>query len=108
MHVIGDVEGKAAIIVDDIISTGTSAAEAVHTLKRHGARDVYLCATHPVFSPGAVEKLRASGLKEIIVSNTIPADAGGLENLRVLSVANLLGEAIRRIHKSESVSSLFV
>jgi ribose-phosphate pyrophosphokinase len=108
MHVIGNVEGRNVLIVDDMISTATSVADAARALKKHNAKDVYIVATHPVLAGKAVEKLAKAPIKEIIVSDTIPVEGKELPNLRVLSIANLLGEAIRRIHKSESVSSLFV
>jgi ribose-phosphate pyrophosphokinase len=108
MHVIGEVKGKTVILVDDMISTGTSITEAARACVSHGAREVYLCATHPVFAGSAVEKIRKAAIKEVVVSDTIPLDGKEFPNLKVLSIANLLGEAIRRIHKSESVSSLFV
>lgn len=108
MHIIGNVENRNVLIVDDMISTATSVADATRALKNRGAREVYICATHPVLAGGAVERLRKAPIKEIIVSDTIPLGTKDLPNLKVLSIANLLGEAIRRIHKSESVSSLFV
>lgn len=108
MHVIGEVQGRNVLIVDDMISTGTSLADASRTLKNNGAKAVYTCATHPVMAGNAVEKLRRSPIQEIVVTDTIPLNGKELPNLKVLSIANLLGEAIRRIHKSESVSSLFV
>jgi ribose-phosphate pyrophosphokinase len=108
MHVIGEVAGKTVVLVDDMISTGTSISEAAKACAAKGAKDVYICATHPVMAGQAVEKLRKAAIKEVVVTDTIPLDGKNLPNLRVLSIANLLGEAIRRIHKSESVSSLFV
>ncbi len=108
MHIIGEVRGKTVILVDDMISTGTSITEAATRCRTEGAREVFICATHPVLAGNAVEKLRKAQLKEVVVTDTIPLDGKDLPNLRVLSIANLLGEAIRRIHKSESVSSLFV
>ena len=108
MHVIGEVEGRNVILVDDMISTGTSIAEAARACRNNGAKDIYICATHAVLSDKAVEKLDKASLKEVVVTDTIPLDGKNLSNLRVLSIANLLGEAIRRIHHSESVSSLFV
>lgn len=108
MHVIGNVEGRNVLIVDDMISTGTSVADAARALKKNNCKDVYICATHPVMAGKAVEKMTKAPIKEIIVSDTIPLDGKEMTNLKVLSIANLLGEAIRRIHKSESVSSLFV
>jgi ribose-phosphate pyrophosphokinase len=108
MHVIGEVSGKTVVLVDDMISTGTSITEAARACRSHGARDVYLCATHPVLSGSAVDKLKKAPIKEVVVTDTIPLDGKDTGNIRVQSIANLLGEAIRRIHKSESVSSLFV
>lgn len=104
--VIGDVKDKNVIIVDDIVSTGGSVAKAVTLLKEKGARKVYVMATHAVFCGRAVEKLRDAPLTEIIVTDTIPVTAP-IERLRVLSVAELLGEALHRIHTNKSVSTLF-
>ncbi len=107
--VIGEVEGKNVIVADDMIATGGSIAEAARVLKEKGARDLYLCATHPVFAGDAVEKLKKAPVKEIVITDTIPIRGKGDDpRIRVVSVANLLGEAIRRIHSNESVSSLFV
>lgn len=104
--VIGEVKDKNVIIVDDIISTGGSVAKAARLLKEKGARKVYVMATHPVFCGRAVEKLRDAPLTEIIVTDTIPVTAP-IERLQVLSVAELLGEALHRIHTNKSVSTLF-
>ena len=108
VHIIGEVEGRNVLLVDDMIATGNSIVNAASACKKNGARDVYICATHPVLAGQAVEKLQNSPVKEIIVTDSIPIRDGSLSNLKVLSVANLVGEAIRRIHKSESVSSLFL
>ena len=108
MHVIGDVKDRNVVLVDDMISTGTSITEAAHRLKKEGAKDIYIAATHAVLAGKAVEKLQKAPVKEVVVTDTIPITGKSLPNLRVLSVAELLGEAIRRIHHSESVSSLFV
>ena len=111
MHVIGDVKGRNVVLVDDIISTATTMAQAASAAKREGARDVYICATHPIFVGDAIKKLNNAPIRELIVTDTIPTSHDRfkkLKGLRVLTVANLIGEAIRRIHKSESVSSLFV
>jgi ribose-phosphate pyrophosphokinase len=109
MHVIGDVAKRNVVLVDDMISTGTSISEAARACRTHGAKDIYICATHAVLAGSAVEKLSKAPIKEVVVTDTIPLDGKEkqLENLRVLSIANLVGEAIRRIHHSESVSSLF-
>jgi ribose-phosphate pyrophosphokinase len=110
MHVIGDVQNRNVILVDDMVSTGTSIVEAARVCRKNGAKDIYICATHAVLAGKAVEKLQTAPIKEIIVTDTIPLDGKekSLPNLRALSIAPLLGEAIRRIHHSESVSSLFM
>ena len=109
MHVIGEVEGRNVILVDDMISTGTSITEAARACRKNGAKDIYICATHAVLAGKAVEKLSKAPIKEVVVTDTIPLDGKEKElpNLRILTIANLLGEAIRRIHYSESVSGLF-
>jgi ribose-phosphate pyrophosphokinase len=107
MHIIGDVEGRNVILVDDMISTATSITEAAKHCRKKGAKDIYICGTHAVFSGKAVEKLQKAPVKEVVVTDTIPLDGREFSNLRVLSIANLLGEAIRRIHHSESISALF-
>jgi len=109
MHVIGDVKGKNCILLDDMIDTGGSISGAARALREDGARDIYCVATHPVLSADAAEKLRSADFKEIVVTNTIPmSPEKKLPNMTVLSIAPLFGEAIRRIHNGESVSSLFV
>ena len=108
MHVIGDVKDRNVVLVDDMISTGTSITEAARACKNNGAGDIYIAATHAVFAGKALEKLRKAPVREVVVTDTIPLDGKELGNLKVLSIAELLGEAIRRIHHSESVSSLFV
>jgi ribose-phosphate pyrophosphokinase len=109
MHVIGEVKGRHVILVDDMISTGTSITEAARACRKNGANDIYICATHAVLAGKAVEKLAKAPVKEVVVTDTIPLDGKekDLPNLRILTIANLLGEAIRRIHHSESVSTLF-
>jgi ribose-phosphate pyrophosphokinase len=108
MNVVGDVRGKTAVLVDDMIDTAGTICEGARLLKREGARQVYACATHPVFSPPAVERLSSGLFEEVIVTNTIPMAADReFDQLTVLSMANLLGEAIWRIHEESSVSSMF-
>ncbi|MBE9112248.1 ribose-phosphate pyrophosphokinase [Nodosilinea sp. LEGE 07298] len=108
MNVVGDVRGKTAVLVDDMIDTAGTICEGARLLKQEGARHVYACATHPVFSPPAVERLSAGLFEEVIVTNTIPMTAARqFKQLTVLSMANLLGEAIWRIHEESSVSSMF-
>jgi ribose-phosphate pyrophosphokinase len=108
MHVIGEVKDRNVILVDDMISTATSITEAAKKCRREGAKDIYICGTHAVLAGKAVEKLQKAPVKEVVVTDTIPLDGKEFSNLKVLSIANLLGEAIRRIHHSESVSSLFL
>lgn len=110
MHIIGDVEGQTCLIVDDMIDTAGTLCQAADALKAHGARAVYATATHPVLSGPALERISQSCLEEVVVTNTIPTGdkLAACPKLRTLSVAQLLAEAIRRIHGDESVSSLFV
>ena len=108
LNVIGDVAGKTAVLVDDMIDTGGTIAQGAALLRKEGARQVYACATHAVFSPPAIERLSSGLLEEVIVTNTIPIrEEDRFEQLTVLSVANVLGEAIWRIHEDSSVSSMF-
>lgn len=107
MHVIGDVKNCEAIIVDDVVSTGGTLIEAAEILMKHGAKEVYASCTHAVFSGKAIEKIENSLIKELIVTDTIP-QYQTLDKIKILSVAELLGEAIKRIHLETSVSSLFV
>ncbi|MGA1263714.1 MAG: ribose-phosphate pyrophosphokinase [Prochlorothrix sp.] len=108
LNVIGDVKGKTAVLVDDMIDTAGTICEGGRLLREEGARQVYACATHAVFSPPAVERLSRGPFEEVIVTNTIPIPPENqFEQLVVLSVANLLGEAIWRIHEESSVSIMF-
>lgn len=105
---IGDVQGKNVLIVDDEVDTASSVCEAVNIVKEHGAEDIYLSFTHPTFSPPATERLRELPIKEMVTTNTIPIPPEKmLPKITVLSVAPLLGEVIRRIHKGISVGELF-
>ncbi|MBP7146803.1 MAG: ribose-phosphate pyrophosphokinase [Acidobacteria bacterium] len=110
IHVIGDVEGCDCVVVDDIIDTAGTLHGAVTALQRAGARSVRGCFTHPVLSGRALERLRESPIVEVAVTDTIPLDdtRANFEKIRVLSVAPLLGEAIRRTHTNSSISSLFM
>jgi ribose-phosphate pyrophosphokinase len=110
MTLIGNVWGKEAVILDDMITTGATLTMAAELLMRHGVRAVHACVTHPVMTRNAVSNIQGSMLQTVTVTDTIPLspEAAALEKLRVLSVAPLLGEAIRRIHNQDSVSSLFV
>jgi ribose-phosphate pyrophosphokinase len=110
MHIIGDVAGETCIIVDDMIDTAGTLCQAARALQEEGAQGIYACATHAVLSGPALQRISDSCLQEVLVTNSIPcADkVGECSKLRILSVAELLAEAIRRIHGDESVSSLFV
>ncbi len=110
MHVIGEVEGRTCLIVDDIVDTAGTLSGSVQALKSEGAGSVYGCFTHAVLSGAAVERVRASELSQTVVTNSIPIkdETRKMGRITVLSVAGLLGEAIKRIHTNSSVSSLFV
>jgi ribose-phosphate pyrophosphokinase len=110
MHIIGDVADQTCLIVDDMIDTAGTLCQAAKALKEKGARRVYASATHAVLSGPALERINDSCLEEVLVTNSIPAadKAGDCPKLKILSVAELLAEAIRRIHGDESVSSLFI
>ena len=110
VNIIGDVKGRTVLIFDDMITTAGTATEAAKLVREHGAADCCLGATHAVFAKPAVERLRGAEFKHVVVTDTIPLSAEtktGLKNLTILSVAELIGEAIRRIHTHESVSALF-
>jgi ribose-phosphate pyrophosphokinase len=108
LNVIGDVAGKTAVLVDDMIDTGGTISEGARLLRQEGARQVYACATHAVFSPPASERLSSGVFEEVIVTNTLPIpEEARFAQLTVLSVANLVGETIWRIHEDTSVSSMF-
>ena len=106
-NLIGEVKGKTAILIDDMIDTAGTITEAAKLLIKEGAKEVYACAAHPVFSGPALERIENSPIKEMIVTNTIPLKPGAPAKIVQLSIASLLGEAITRIHDDESVSSLF-
>jgi len=110
MHIIGDVQDQTCLIVDDMIDTAGTLCQAARALKEHGAREVYASATHPVLSGPALERINESCLREVVVTNTIPAadKIASCTKLRSLSVAALLAEAIKRINGDASVSSLFI
>ncbi|MCI5131581.1 MAG: ribose-phosphate pyrophosphokinase [Candidatus Electrothrix sp. EH2] len=110
MHVIGDVEGKTAILLDDMVDTAGTLCGAAARLKENGAKEVHACCAHAVLSGPAIERLNDSPIKSLVVTNSIPlADKGErCDKITVLSVGELLGEAISRIHSEDSVSYLFV
>jgi len=110
VHVIGDVEGKNVLMVDDMITTAGTMTEAVKILRAHGVKEVYLSATHAVFAPPAMERLNACEFTKVAVTDTIPIGNRAdpiKDRLVVLSVAELIGEAIHRIHHDQSVSAMF-
>ena len=108
LNVVGEVQGRDCIIPDDMIDTAGTMAEAVNALKRLGAEDVYCCATHGLLSGPAVDRLTASPVKEVVVTNTIDIPAARrFDRLRVLSIAGLLSKAVGYTHSDQSVSSLF-
>jgi ribose-phosphate pyrophosphokinase len=110
MNVIGDVEGRTCIIQDDIIDTAGTIQKAAHALAKNKAARVLACAVHGVLSGPAIQRIEESPLEELIVTNTIPdtPQRERCSKIKVLSVARLLGQAIRSIHEETSVSSLFV
>ena len=110
MNIIGEVEGRRCLILDDMIDTAGTLVNAANALMNAGARSVAACATHAVLSGPAVTRIKESALTEVVVTNTIPLsdEAKSTGRFKVVSIARLLAEAIRRIHHSDSVSSLFV
>lgn len=108
MNIVGDVRGRTAIIIDDIIDTAGTMTQAADALVDHGALDVYACGTHAVLSGPALERIEHSRIHELAVTNTIPLkEEKQLDNIHILSVAPLIGEAIIRVHEELSVSKLF-
>ncbi len=109
MNIIGEVEGKTAVLLDDMIDTAGTITQAAAALHEKGAKQVYACATHAVLSGPAIKRINESPIKELVVTNTIPRTQGAdSPKIKRLSIGPLLGEAIKRIHLGESVSSLFV
>ncbi|UCG15051.1 MAG: ribose-phosphate pyrophosphokinase [Deltaproteobacteria bacterium] len=110
MHIIGEVEGRPAIILDDMVDTGGTLTEAAKALAQKGAASINACCTHPVLSGSAIERIEQSAIERLIVTDTIPLkpETKACKKIEVLTVAGLLGEAIKRTHLNDSVSSLFV
>ncbi|MBW1713876.1 MAG: ribose-phosphate pyrophosphokinase [Deltaproteobacteria bacterium] len=110
MNIIGNIQGKTTIILDDMVDTAGTLTQAADALKKAGAKQVCACVTHPVLSGPALERIAQSAIESLVVTNTIPLseEAKASDKITALPVANLLGEAIRRIHNEDSVSSLFV
>ena len=108
MNIIGCIKGRNVILVDDIIDTAGTIVQGAQALKELGARDVYACCTHPVLSGPAIKRIQSSAIKELVVTDTIPLSGGKMiDKIRVMSVAPIFAEAIRRIYKNISVSKLF-
>ncbi len=108
MHIIGEVKSKTAIIVDDIVDTAGTLTNAAFALKQEGAKEVYACCTHPVLSGNALEKIHNSPIVELATTNTIKfKNIEKADKIKVLSVGNLIGEAIRRVYHKESLSAIF-
>jgi len=110
MNIIGEVEGEVAVLLDDMVDTAGTLTMAAEALARAGASKIFACCTHPILSGSAIKKINDSPLQELVVSNSVPLtpESRGCKKIKVLSVANLIGEAIRRTHQERSVSSLFV
>ncbi|MDO9462410.1 MAG: ribose-phosphate pyrophosphokinase, partial [Deltaproteobacteria bacterium] len=110
MNIIGNVKGKHVVILDDMVDTAGTLCQAAQALQEHGAKVIHACTTHPVLSGPAIKRIEASPISKLIVTDTIPLgpEAQKCRKIEVLSVAELLGEAIQRIHNVDSVSSLFV
>jgi ribose-phosphate pyrophosphokinase len=110
MAVIGNVEGKKAIILDDMVDTAGTLTEAANAVKENGASEVHACCTHAVLSGPAIDRINECELSSVVVTDTIPLSDQGLacDKVKVLSIANLFGEAILRSHTGDSVTSLFV
>lgn len=110
MHIIGDIKGKSALLLDDMVDTAGTLTKSANALLKEGAVKVTACCTHPVLSGKAIDNINNSALQELVVTNTVPLkeEAKSCKKITVLSVSTLLGEAIKRIHNNDSVSSLFV
>lgn len=110
MNIIGEVEGEVAVLLDDMVDTAGTLTMAAEALERAGASKIFACCAHPILSGSAIKKIDDSPLQELVVSNSVPLtpESQGCKKIKVLSVASLIGEAIRRTHQERSVSSLFV
>jgi ribose-phosphate pyrophosphokinase len=110
VNIIGDVRGRDAIIVDDMVDTAGTLCAAAQAIKAHGARAVFACASHGVLSHPAVDRIAASPIEELIITDTIAPrpEVRACDKIKVFSVARLLGEAVKRIHHGDSISSLFI
>lgn len=108
MNIIGDIEGKTAILVDDMIDTAGTITNAANAIKKLGAKEVYACATHPVLSGPAIQRIQDSEIKQLVLLNTIPlSPEKKIDKMKILSVAPLFAETMMRVFNNESVSNLF-
>ena len=108
LNVIGDVKDKVALTVDDEIDTAGSLVNTVTVLEGRGAKEIYACCTHPIFSDKAIQRMASCPVREVVVTNTVPvAEEKKLDKITILSIAPLLGEAIRRIHTGQSIGAMF-
>ena len=108
MNIVGDINNKNCIIIDDMIDTAGTLTNAANAIKNMGAKSVYACATHPVLSGPAIERLKESAITELVLLNTIPMPKEKrLDKMRFLSVGNLFAEAMMRVHNNGSISELF-
>lgn len=110
MHIIGEVKGMVAVLLDDMVDTAGTLTMAAEALEREGAKKIFGCCTHPVLSGPSIQKINESPLEELIATNSVPLrpEAERCKKIKILSVAHLIGEAIRRTHQERSISSLFV
>jgi len=107
VHVIGDVEGMNCVLIDDMVDTAGTMVEAAVALKEYGAKDIYACATHPLLSGSAAERIRLSEIKELAVTNSLPVPPEKkIDKITVLSIAPLLADTITAVFKEESVSEI--
>ncbi len=108
MNIIGDIGGKTAILVDDMIDTAGTITNAANAIKKLGAKEVYACATHPVLSGPAIQRIQDSEIKQLVLLNTIPlSPEKKIDKMKILSVAPLFAETMMRVFNNESVSNLF-
>ena len=108
MNIIGDIEGKNAVIIDDMIDGAGTITNAANAIKNLGAKSVRACATHAVFSGKAIERIQDSAIEELVVLNTIPLpEEKQIDKIKVISVGSLFAETLMRIHENESISKLF-
>jgi ribose-phosphate pyrophosphokinase len=109
MNIIGDVRGKNAVLFDDVVTTARTLCQAAEAIRENGAKEIYAGVTHGVFSPGALERIGRSPIRELVITDTVHHDSVAMPaNVTELSVAALLGEAVQRIHEERSLSSLFI